>query len=194
MIAGAQYGILIRGSSASTVVAGNYVAAPYLRQRAAWVDGIWCRLLGDGQCSHHRWFHLGSRNVIAGMTYNGIRLSNEANDNIVIRNNYIGLGANGTTVLGLAGSGIYILNGGDNTIIGGIGMGNVIMGARRAGIEIEGASSGTIILGNYIGVNESGSVVHGSGESGIFLEAGVTNTTIGGTLTGRRTSSLTLVV
>ncbi len=45
------------------------------------------------------------------MTFHGISLNSESNDNITIRNNYIGLAANGTTVLGVGGDGINISGG-----------------------------------------------------------------------------------
>ena len=78
----------------------------------------------------------------------------------------------------------FISSGADNTTIGGNGLGNVIMGSRYAGIEIDGASTGTVIYGNYIGINVAGTKVSGSGENGILLENGAASTTIGGTGTG----------
>jgi hypothetical protein len=64
-------------------------------------------------------------------------------------------------------------------------LGNVIIGARVAGIEIDGASTGTSILGNLIGINAAGTVIHGSGENGILVENGAASTTIGGTTAGQ---------
>ncbi len=88
-------------------------------------------------------------------------------------------------MLGNGGDGIMISSGADNTTIGGISLGNVIMGSVYAGIEIDGLSSGTSILGNFIGINSTGTMIYGSGEDGILLENGAASTTIGGTTAGQ---------
>ncbi len=62
-----------------------------------------------------------------------------------------------------------------------------MVGNRGNAIEIDGASSGTIIQGNFIGINLTGTVVYGSGLSGILIENGASNTTVGGTTAGKGT-------
>ncbi len=58
------------------------------------------------------------RNVVSGNTRNGIALSNGAAQNR-ISGNYVGVGANGITALGNAGTGIRVGNSCSNTTIGG---------------------------------------------------------------------------
>ena len=81
-----------------------------------------------------------------------------------VYNNWIGLGADGTTVLGNT-SGIQLL---DTHLVevGGVDLGNVIIGSTFSGIYTWDNNNVTI-QGNYIGQNEDGSVVAGNsyGES-----------------------------
>ncbi|MEZ6135354.1 MAG: LamG-like jellyroll fold domain-containing protein [Pirellulaceae bacterium] len=186
VISGNQWGLMIQGSGTSgTMVWGNYIGtdATGLLDRGNTSDGI---LIQNGATGTQIGGTGTKRNVISGNDGDGIQIDGEATDGTFIQNNYIGLAANGITVLGNAATGINITGGADNTTIGGgSGLGNVIVGSGYNGIQINGASSGTTITGNYIGINAAGTVVAGNQMHGIQLINGVSNTTIGGTLAGQ---------
>ncbi len=190
VIAGNDTGVTARGTTSGLVISGNYFGTSITGNalRGAMNYGVY--FMESASSSTIGGTTTSARNVIAGTTIDGIRFISETNDNNVIRNNYIGLAANGSTVLGVGGDGIMITGGGDNTVIGGVAMGNVIVGARGNGIEIDGASTGTSILGNFVGVDGSLTIVTGTGQSGIILRNSAANSTIGGVLTGKRTQSL----
>jgi hypothetical protein len=111
--------------------------------------------------------------------------------NTVIRNNVIGLDANGnllvrgTTLFALgfgpvergnAGDGIHV-NSAPGTIVGGVGTGNVIAGNRFSGVAILGTPSGATprIIGNRIGTNPAGTAARGNGREGVqvFLSSAI---------------------
>ena len=185
-ISGNEDGIIVSGAATTgTMIYGNFIGtdASGLQDRGNTFDGV--RIHSGATGNFIGGAGTTRRNIIAGNNQDGIHIDGEATDGNTIQNNWIGLAADGVTVLGNGGDGIYISGGADNTVIGGIGLGNVIMGARVAGIEIDGASTGTSILGNLIGINAAGTVIHGSGENGILLENGAASTTIGGTTAGQ---------
>lgn len=179
-------GIVIdTAGTTGTMIYGNLIGtdASGLQARGNTFDGIrieagaTANLVGGSTATR--------RNLISANGQDGVHIDGEATDGNTIQNNWIGLAADGVTVFGNGGDGIYISGGADNTVIGGIGLGNVILGARSVGIEIDGASTGTSILGNLIGINAAGTVVHGSGQDGILLENNAASTTIGGTTAGQ---------
>ncbi|WP_290661605.1 DUF4347 domain-containing protein, partial [Aquabacterium sp.] len=79
-----------------------------------------------------------ARNVISGNSSYGIQVVSSPTGGHVIKGNYIGVGADGTTLLGNGAAGVYIT--GNSTIIGGkgVGDGNIIAGNGGAGIAVVG--------------------------------------------------------
>ena len=104
-------------------------------------------------------------NVISGNTSHGIAPHNS--DDLLIEGNYIGLGYDGTTVLGngsgSSGAGVTISDSDDVVV-----KNNIIAGSARDGIYAE-ASDNVVVTANE---------VFASGINGIYL-AGVTNAFIG---------------
>ncbi|WP_290642478.1 DUF4347 domain-containing protein, partial [Aquabacterium sp.] len=126
------------------------------------------------------------RNVISGNSggYN-IYMATGA-DGTVVKGNYIGLNAAGTSVFSTTNPnyGIMIETSSTNVTIGGTatGSGNVISGHVREGIWV--TTTGTVtIQGNYIGTDVTGTVDLGNTRYGIYLDDAGT-ATIGGTTTG----------
>ncbi len=134
-------------------------------------------------------------NVTAGNGYSGI-IINENSDNNIVEGNIIGLKPDGTTPAGNGTHGILIQLSSDGNRIGGTtaGAGNVIAGNTQDGIYIDGTtdatyttvSSGTVIQGNLIGTDLTGSLPAGNGDDGISLQAGTTGNIIGGTSAAAR--------
>ena len=122
------------------------------------------------------------RNVISGNAQHGVILSLDANTtgNRII-GNYIGTNPAGDAAIGNGGIGV-VVNGVPGNFIGGIepGEGNVISG-NATGIEIHGGSTGTLVRGNIVGLNASGTDVLGN-SSGVAIHSGATNNVVGGTV------------
>jgi hypothetical protein len=116
----------------------------------------------------------------SGITINGTGNQIESND--------IGFWPGNPTLLPNV-AGINLL-GGTSNVIGGTSAGdkNIISG-NTLGITIGGnggATSGTLIEGNFIGTNPAGTSARGNIAEGIYLGEQDTNTTIGGTSTAAR--------
>ncbi|MDX1930867.1 MAG: VCBS domain-containing protein [Pirellulaceae bacterium] len=181
-----SHGIRIGGATASdNIVEGNYIGAAIGGSTAMGNNLAGIQIDGGATNNTVGGSTTASRNIIVSNGLDGVLIAGSTSHDNIIQNNFIGLGADGTTVLGNTGDGININGGSDRTIIGGVGVGNVIVGNRGNAIEIDGTSSGTVIQGNYIGVNLAGTVVYGSGLSGILIENGASNTTVGGTTAGQ---------
>ncbi len=135
---------------------------------------------------------IGPGNVIAGNVGNGVLIAQVsdvfANDNTVSGND-IGVGSDGSTKIANGLNGVFVENGTGNVI--GAAMGgqvsgtnvpsmpsNVISGNGGAGVEFSGAAPGNFVLGNYIGVDSSGSYYDSSGNplglgnglAGVFVD------------------------
>jgi uncharacterized repeat protein (TIGR01451 family) len=124
----------------------------------------------------------GFGNVISGNLGPGIVLSASATGTF-IENNLIGVGADGQTLVGNASDGIQLDDAPGNQIGGTqLGAGNVIGGNKGNGISTSGDSTGTVVEGNFIGTDPTGSLRLSNDENGIDL-ASSTNT-IGGTVVG----------
>ena len=131
-----------------------------------------------------------SDNTISGNTQNGIYLNGQAggsgttatSGNIII-GNFIGTGTTGASVAGNKNNGIEVQNA-PNTVIGGTTAAarNIISG-NKVGLGLYNNSDTSVIEGNYIGTDVSGSNPLGNTGDGIELE-GISNSTIGGTASG----------
>jgi parallel beta-helix repeat protein len=174
-------GIFVTGSlSQNTVIKGNFVGTNAAgltdagNNRGIEIDLPASAVIGGKTAAE--------RNVIAGNDTEGILLTsvNVANTGPTaqIEGNYIGLAADGTTVLANA-TGIktdFITP--NQTIIG-----NVISGNTNSGINL--ATENNQIRGNLIGTDASGTLDKGNG-TGILLNTGAANNTIGGATTSAR--------
>ena len=125
-----------------------------------------------------------ARNVIATTSvaiYLNICSSN------IVQGNYIGLNAAGNAALPIF-EGIQMIQGADSNVIGGTapGAGNVIGGFVSDGIGIgtsAGPGDGTIIQGNFIGTDATGTAPLGTGTAGVIVGSG-NGTVIGGSAAG----------
>ncbi len=123
-----------------------------------------------------------ARNVISGNKQYGVRISLPGGLNNRVRGNFVGLAANGTSVLSNGLSGIVV--DGPGNIIGGAnaGSGNVISGNREYGIYLALGSDNCVVEGNYIGTDSTGSKAAGNAIAGLRMESAVNR--IGGTGAG----------
>lgn len=121
----------------------------------------------------------GTRNLISGNTGGGILLNNSASGT-VIAGNYIGTDVTGALDLGNNYSGIYLGTSVTNTRIGTNGDGvrdvaerNVISGNANDGVTFGFTNSApptnTVVAGNYIGTDATGTSAIPNDDSGVYL-------------------------
>jgi hypothetical protein len=135
------------------------------------------------------------RNIISGNAGEGVRIDGGAGNNIVA-GNYIGLGADGSTIVANGDNGVSISSGHDNII--GVHSGgttvdafiaderNVISGNRNNGVYVqsdgEAGSTNNVIAGNYIGTDATGTQSRAN-LIGVFVAPAVFDPNPGGSLT-----------
>ena len=173
------YGVIITegGSGHSigpgrNVISGNAINGIHVMGLATNISivGNWvgCTALGDARLPNNQHGVFISYctevrvadNILSGNNQDGLRLDGNIKSNIVVTGNKIGLSAGGNAAVSNAANGIFIKNvpgakiGGTN----GVADRNIISGNGGNGIWIESgySSTGTVIAGNYIGLNSSG--------------------------------------
>jgi hypothetical protein len=124
-------------------------------------------------------------NVISANGGDGVLIEQAGADNNTIVGNLIGLGADGSTLLGNAQEGIQLSNGADGNVVGGTTAAdrNVISGNALGGVLLWTAAGGNLIAGNYIGTNAAGTAARGNQYAGIIVD-GSDGVVIGGTAAG----------
>ena len=112
-----------------------------------------------------------SRNFISGNNQSGVSIGGASATNNTLLGNFIGLGVANADA-GNTQDGVRV--GGPRNVIGGsaAGAGNVISGNNSQGIEITAAGQNTIVRGNYIGTDSTGTVDRGNSADGIWVGAG----------------------
>ena len=126
----------------------------------------------------------GARNIISGNHGDGVMIV--VCTAIVVQGNYIGLDRSGTQPLDNSGNGVTV-NGSTDVTIGGTetGAGNVIARSEKDGISIEFGTTGTLVQGNIIGLDYTGTVFLSNFGNGVSV-ANSSETTIGGMTTAAR--------
>lgn len=184
VISGNGTGVLIGGigDASSNVVSGNYIGTKANGTEALANNTNGICMSGDANNNTIGGNIEGEINVISGNLSVGIWISTNGN---VISGNYIGTGATGTEDLG-NGSGVYIFDGGNNTIGGTTGgERNVISGNTNYGVAITGSGTNNTVSGNYIGINATSTAALANGH-GVYITAGAQSNTIGGAIAGER--------
>ena len=189
LISGNLQGITIIGAASSgNSVLGNYIGTD-AEGDGPLVADIDVGNLGDGimisQGANNNTIGgttAGARNIISGNGNDGIDISGSGSSENLIQGNYIGTDLNGANEVDNGMSGIRITNGASN-VIGGTAAGarNLISGNLARGVQITGAGAiDTVIHGNLIGTDVTGTSAVGNGADGIFLNNSK-DTVIGGT-------------
>jgi IPT/TIG domain-containing protein/S-layer family protein len=122
-----------------------------------------------------------ARNVISGNSSRGISMGGNAGVGNVIAGNFIGVDVTGSSALGNGSGGIVIQT--QNVVIGGsaAGAGNVISANGDIGLILgqSAASIFSVVQGNFIGTDLTGTIPLGNTDRGIH--AGGADNIIGGT-------------
>jgi len=127
------------------------------------------------------------RNVISGNGA-GVVISGSGTAVNQVVGNFIGTDVTGAAALGNVGAGVRVEAGASRNTIGGAGFGagNVISGNAAGGVFVLGpTTSGTVVQGNTIGTDATGSRPLGNGGDGVLIDAANSNT-VGGSATGAR--------
>jgi len=119
------------------------------------------------------------RNIISGNGHHGICLDESPASGTIIRGNFIGTDALGSTELGNGDCGIWLRTP-ENRIGGSQNGGNIISGNSTAGICLAYIGSrDNYIQSNRIGTNSEGTITMGNNGPGIWIR-GSSDNTIGG--------------
>jgi parallel beta-helix repeat protein len=171
-------GISVEGNLIGTDSGGTY-AIPNADNGVALYENVTNTVIGGTTVA--------ARNVVSG-NGGGVYVSDGCSGD-VIAGNYIGTNAAGTAALGNVTTGIGLDGTASNTVVGGTdpGSGNVIS-ANRVGIDLLGGRShmpvGTIIQGNLIGTDATGTYALGNAAAGIGFDRTAPNTVVGGAAPG----------
>jgi CSLREA domain-containing protein len=131
------------------------------------------------------------RNVVSGNGPVGVSVEGTGTDDTVVIGNYLGTDPTGTFGVGGFQVGIMVQNGPHDTLIGGTapGAGNLISGntgITGGGVYLGGDVAGTVIQGNLIGTDRTGTADLGNGPPGVWITNGASDITVGGATAAAR--------
>lgn len=185
-ISGNQFnGISINGTNATNnLVIGNVVGLSVTNgtlansQNGVLLSGSRFNLIGGSMAA--------KRNIISANSSDGVEIAGITAVGNVIQGNFIGTDLAGALDRRNGANGIYV-NGAPGTTIGGAapGEGNLISRNQSDGVEIGGANAtNTMVLGNLIGLDATGTINLGNLAAGIFITTSARFNVIGATNSG----------
>jgi trimeric autotransporter adhesin len=114
------------------------------------------------------------RNIISGNNGQGIYIERDANANVV-QGNFIGADATGTVAVGNTSNGVFIDNGGSNTVGGTVAEARNVISGNGRGIAFSTNSLGYLpnwVQGNFIGTDVTGDGPLANLGAGIYITSG----------------------
>jgi uncharacterized repeat protein (TIGR01451 family) len=132
-----------------------------------------------------------NRNVISGNNQQGVHLGGTNSFGNQVLGNIIGLGVTGSNAVANSQNGVFISNGRSNVIGGTVaGARNIISGNTVSGVRIEnGGAQANQILGNYIGLEITGTTNRANGANGVHILNAASNLVGNATSAGRNVIS-----
>jgi trimeric autotransporter adhesin len=164
-------GVLINGGSTGNVLSGNFVGTSASGNSALGnaQDGVAITNANGNQligCTFQQdpfVFY----NVLSGNGGNGLRIT--SSNNTTVQANFMGVGADNSTLVANRGDGLLVSGSSKNTQVGGvIPLGNVISGNTRNGIEVKDQASGFISFNTFGGIYAFGGAAP-NGQDGILV-------------------------
>jgi uncharacterized repeat protein (TIGR03803 family) len=151
----ASPGALIQGNFIGTDLTGLLAIPNGPAYAGVWLDAQAPFTLVGGT-------NIAARNLIAGGT--GIIAYSPSN---TFQGNYVGIGADGQTLLGTPGYGITMIS--DGNLAGGYspGAANVVSGHFGDGVRVFGSNN--VVQGNFIGTDATGTLARGNHNNGILV-------------------------
>jgi parallel beta-helix repeat protein len=140
----------LRITGTANTVEGNYVGTDATGLAALGNQGN----VNNGAISVYNGGNTIAGNVVSGNTGAGILVWNTGPVGNALEDNYIGLGADGTTAVNSIDYGIYLALDSSNTLV----EGNVIGDDGGFGLILDAGAAGTTIRGNLVGTDKSGSL------------------------------------
>lgn len=161
--------IIVNSGSVLNAIQGNFIG----------VDASGSKALGNG------WYGVeisrqdnvvggsavGAGNVVSANGYGGIVLFKSTASGNRVQGNYVGTDSTGTKKIGNTGRGIEFTNGAHDNLVGGdrFSQRNVISGNVGGGVGIYSDSHDNSLLGNLIGLSQSGMEALGNGFAGVIV-------------------------
>lgn len=179
--ANAQTGLSIQAAASRNTIHGNFVGTDVTGTVALGNrEGLF--IFGDAIENTIGGTLPGARNIISGNQTSGIAVQTSGN---AIIGNFIGTDVTGATALPNRFGVMVSYYVGHDNVIGGTqeGARNVISGNDLYGIWINYGATANTIVGNFVGVDNSGTVSLGNGAAGVLI-SGSNQNTIGGTEKG----------
>jgi Ca2+-binding RTX toxin-like protein len=172
-------GILITNNASGNTVIGNFIGvdATGLVDLGNVLSGV--LINNDAANNIIGGTAAGSRNIISGNDRHGVEITTDGTGNVVA-GNFIGLGADGTTRVGNALTGVAVVGGSGGVMIGGVTAAhrNVISGNDRSfGINAQNTTNVTV-QNNYIGTDVTGTVAVGNLGGGVVFQGTTVNALI----------------
>src|SRR5262249_40044911 len=133
----------------TNVILGNFIGTNDTGTIALANAGDGIDVLGGAASNTIGGTAAGSQNVIAGNTGEGVYIGGSATSSNLVQGNYVGVGLDGTTLIGNAGGGIHVGNAASDNTIGGSasGAGNLINANGLDGVVVDDADGS----GNFTG-------------------------------------------
>ena len=180
VISGNAYGVSLSNSGTTgDLVEGNYVGTD-ATGTAALPNAYGIYVVGADNTIGGT--TTAARNLISGNPTNVVFSGSGASGNL-IEGNYVGTDASGTAVIAGSNYGVEVASASGNTIGGTTAAArNVIGGNANDGIWLRGAT-GTLVEGNYVGLNAAGTAALANGV-GVLIDTAGSGNTVGGSISG----------
>jgi hypothetical protein len=126
----------------------------------------------------------GTSDVIRGLVINnsGVPIQLNGGGNKIVEGNFVGTAVDGASPLANSGSGVVVDGGSDNMIGGTAAAASNVIGASGGdGITITNNAAGSMVLGNFVGTDQTHKINLGNKGNGINVQEGASATTLGST-------------